>query len=491
MTATSLGRRYFLGSPESRSVLGRRELGEVAVIVGGVGAGVAVSLLSGGASWGLLLLAIAVALAVTTVFAPFRGRTLYRWLPVDLAFVLSQLTGQWEYSSGAKETGVDATTGRPLHVEPPPAVGPLTWLVTATGSGPLAVLVQRDGAVTLCLEVEGPGLGLADVVEQETAGQRWGGLLRDLANGDGLVQRLSLLERCVPVDPQAHQRYIERYGWVAASPALERSYDELTERVGSISEQHRNYCVLRLRGGRDLVRAVRAAGGGEAGLAAVAVRQASSLTARLEEAGVRVVRPLGEAEIAALIGSSYGPWRSVDDVIGVTRRDAWPHRARARDTCLEADGWLHATAWIKAWPLVPVGVDFLAPLLVQTPGVLRTVAVTLELVPTDVAMGRVMTDLTSDTATAAAAARAGRTADPRDGRQLSQAEQRAADVAAGAAGVRLVGYVTVSAQDEEELETARRQLRAASARAWLSLEWCDREQDTAFINTLPLARGLR
>ncbi len=94
-------------------------------------------------------------------------------------------------------------------------------------------------------------------------------------------------------------------------------------------------------------------------------------------------------------------------------------------------------------------------------------------------------------ANSAAAAKAGRTVDPRDDRQLSQAELRAYDISQGAGGVKAVGYVTVSARSPEELELAKRKIRTAAARSWLSLEWCDKEHDRAFVNTLPLVRGLR
>ncbi len=127
----------------------------------------------------------------------------------------------------------------------------------------------------------------------------------------------------------------------------------------------------------------------------------------------------------------------------------------------------------------------------QTPGVIRTVAVTMDLIPTDLAMTAAMSDVTTDAANSAAAVKAGRTADPRDERQLSQAELRAYDIAQGAGGIKAVGYVTVSARSSEELELAKRRIRTAAARAWLSLEWCDKEHDRAFVNTLPLLRGLR
>ena len=488
--ATAGRQRYVLGHTETRSLLGRREPGEVAVLLGGIGLGVLASLLSGGSVAGFVVLAGSLLAALAVVFLPFRGRSLYRWLPVDLAYLRAGITGQNRYRSTAKEAGV-LLDGRPVPVPPPGPVGRIVWLRHDFRDGELAVLAQPDGALTTCLEVEGPGVGLFDNAEQEAAVQRWGTLLRDLANGENLVSRLSVVERCVPRDPGAHQRYVDEHGWVPPQEHLVVSYDELHDLVGAVSEQHRTYVVLHLPNGRALSRAARAAGGGDVGLSAVASREAAALAMRLEEAGLRVVRALDEPHLAALIASFYMPWRSADDAEGVSSRHAWPGSAKAGAGHYEADGWCHATAWIKTWPLVAVGVDFLAPLLVQTPGVVRTVAVTFDLVPTDLAMTAVMADLTSDNANASASAKSGRTADPRDHRQLSQAQQRADDVSQGAAGVRLVGYVTVSAPSADQLEEAKRRIAAASARSWLSLEWCDREHDTAFVNTLPFARGIR
>ena len=118
--------------------------------------------------------------------------------------------------------------------------------------------------------------------------------------------------------------------------------------------------------------------------------------------------------------------------------------------------------------MVSVGVNFLAPLLVQTPGVIRTVAVTMDLVPTDVAMTHGH-DRPDD----------GRRRTRRPPRRPAvpptrattgscrQAELRAHDLAQGAGGVRAVGYVTVSARSVEELEQAKRRMRTAAARSWL------------------------
>lgn len=497
MTVTSeaaAGRRYTLGRPESRSLLGRRERGEVAVLVVGVALGVLSSLMSGGSVAGFVLLAGFLLGSVATVYLPWRGRTLYQWLPIDARFVRQRRTGTTTYTSPAREAGIVIDSGVEVDVAPPAPVGRLKWLAQPYGGAELAVLAQLDnGSLTAVLEIEGPGVGLFDGPDQEGMVSRWGAVLRDLANSEGFVSRVGLIERCVPADPEAHSRYVSEFDGVRVPEQLKTSYDELHARVGAVSEQHRNYVVVRMSGDRALAKAAKLAGGGDEGLGAVMVREVEALAARLEDAGIKVLHGLGPRRTAALLASFYNPDRAIDDTVGMTPRNAWPRSTRNTREHLEVDDgdWFHATAWIKTWPLVGVGVNFLAPLLVQTPGVIRTVAVTMDLIPTDVAMTTAMSDLTTDAANSSAAAKAGRTADPRDDRQLSQAELRAYDIAQGAGGVRAVGYVTVSARSPEELEIAKRRVRTAGARSWLTLEWCDKEHDRAFVNTLPLVRGLR
>lgn len=493
MTASAAAaRRYQLGGQETRSVLGRREPAETALLVGSVVVGVGVSLMSGGSPYGFVVLLLLVCAAAVAVFLPVRGRTLFRWLPLDARFARDRRTGRDRYRSRYREAGIDLVSGAPVARTPPSPVGRVLWLACPFGNEEVAVLVQQDGGcIVAALEVEGPGLGLFDGPDHERSVARWGGLLRDLANSDGLVRRVQLLERSVPADPEAHRRYVQEFGWVLGPEPLVDSYEDLQRHVGAVSEQHRNYVVVSIPSDRELARAVRAAGGGDAGLVVVVAREVDALRQRLEDSGTRVLGVLDVDALQGLVASLYRPDLH-EGPDGGRPGEPWPRSTMAERTWLDVeDGdWLHATGWIRQWPMVPVGVNFLAPLLVQVPGVVRTVAVTLELVPTEVAMAQAMSDLTSDQAEASSSSKAGRTTDPRHTRQLSQAEQRAADLAAGAAGIRLVGYVSVSSGTPEGLEQAKRVVRTAAARSWLTLEWCDKEHDSAFVNTLPLARGL-
>ena len=95
-----------------------------------------------------------------------------------------------------------------------------------------------------------------------------------------------------------------------AAPALVASYDDLQRHVGAVSEQHRNYVVVRIPADRELARAAKAAGGGDAGLAAVVAREVDGAAARLERRrDARAPRPRTRRRSARCIASQYRPDR--------------------------------------------------------------------------------------------------------------------------------------------------------------------------------------
>ncbi len=153
------------------------------------------------------------------------------------------------------------------------------------------------------------------------------------------------------------------------------------------------------------------------GLAIVMARELNDICARLAEADIRVRQPLGQARLSSLLHSMYDPDHPIDHIQAMTQRNAWPAeldateptflQAKTRESSTRAP-WCHATAWVKEWPMTPVGVNFLAPLLVHTPDVIRTVAVTMDLEPTDVAIERMLTEKTNDDAEASRAAKMNR-----------------------------------------------------------------------------------
>jgi hypothetical protein len=532
-------RTYLIGRARPNAIIGKnRETGEIVLIIAGAFFGMMSGLLIPSLMLRLIALMGFPLLALAAVFVPYNGRSFYRWFEINRTYRRTLRQGA-RYRSGAPEAGI-SLDGREVSVGAPPGVGRVRWLAAPFGPDEIAVLLHADRrTITAAIEIEGPGVGLRDSEDQEALVERFGTLLKHVANGDGFVTRLQMLARTLPADPDAHAHDIAERGDFGAPMWLQESYEQLQSMVSTSSEQHRAYLVACMQHSPDLAHegqtiaraarvAARVSDGHARGwarsagrnaaqrfderegavrrmtqdeaLAVVMARELTDICARLAEADIRVRQPLGEARLSSLIHSMYDPDHPIDHIQAMSQRNAWPAELDAREpTYLQAKTresdtrppWCHATAWIKEWPLTPVGVNFLAPLLVHTPDVIRTVAVCMDLEPTEVAIERMLTEKTNDEAEAARAAKMNRTVDPRDVAAHNRVDQRGDDLASGAAGVNLVGYLTVSAPNQEALARDKRTIRASAGKSYLKLEWCDREHHRAFVNTLPFATGIR
>ncbi|MFC5956598.1 SCO6880 family protein [Streptomyces pratens] len=504
-------RTYLIGRARPNAIVGRnRETGEIALIIVGAFFGMMAGLLVPVLSLRIVLLAGLPMTALAAVYVPYKGRTFYKWFEINRSYKRSLRQGT-TYRSGVVEAGI-RLDGREVEVGPPPGIGRITWLAAPFGPDEIAVQLHADRkTVTAAIEIEGPGVGLRDSEDQEALVDRFGTLLKHVANGDGFVTRIQMLARTLPADPDAHAKDVSQRGDEKAPYWLQQSYDQLQSMVSTSSEQHRAYLVACMHFNRELAseanamaRAIRTQGrrkvDRDAGLAVVMARELTDICSRLQEADIRVRQPLGQSRLSSLIHSMYDPDHPIDHIQAMTKRNAWPAeldameptylQAKTRESSTRAP-WCHATAWVKEWPMTPVGVNFLAPLLVHTPDVIRTVAVTMDLEPTEVAIERMLTEKTNDDAEASRAAKMNRTVDPRDIAAHSRLDQRGEDLASGAAGVNLVGYITVSSRNPEALARDKRTIRASAGKSYLKLEWCDREHHRAFVNTLPFATGIR
>ncbi|WP_405855894.1 hypothetical protein OG361_21605 [Streptomyces sp. NBC_00090] len=505
-------RTYLVGRARPNAIVGKnRETGEIALIIVGAFFGMMSGLLVPLLPLRIALLAGLPMLAIAAVYLPYKHRTFYKWFEINRSYKRMLKRGT-AYRSVAAESGT-RLDGREVEVGPPPGIGRVGWLAAPFGPDEIAVLLHADRrTVTAAIEIEGPGVGLRDSEDQEALVDRFGTLLKHVANGDGFVTRLQMLARTLPADPDAHAKDVGQRGDSAAPAWLKESYEQLQSMVSTSSEQHRAYLVACMHYTRELAaeanamaRAARHASGArkldrDAGLAVVMARELTDICARLAEADIRVRQPLGQSRLASLVHSMYDPDHPIDHIQAMTKRNAWPAeldameptylQAKTRESSTRAP-WCHATAWVKEWPMTPVGVNFLAPLLVHTPDVIRTVAVTMDLEPTEVAIERMLTEKTNDEADASRAAKMNRTVDPRDIAAHGRLDQRGEDLASGAAGVNLVGYITVSSRSPEALARDKRTIRASAGKSYLKLEWCDREHHRAFVNTLPFATGIR
>ncbi len=143
--------------------------------------------------------------------------------------------------------------GREVEIGPPPGIGRINWLAAPFGPDEIAVLLHLERrTATAAIEIEGPGVGLRDSEDQEALVERFGTLLKHVANGDGFVTRLQMLARTLPADPDAHAKDVAQRGDPNSPAWLQGSYDQLQSMVSTSSEQHRAYLVACMPYTREL-----------------------------------------------------------------------------------------------------------------------------------------------------------------------------------------------------------------------------------------------
>lgn len=471
---------------------------------------------------------------VALVALPWRNRTPYRWVEVMRTHRALERNGTTTWRNPAPERGfrvvVDRETGQhtsvPVGAEPPPGLtngkgggvgfggdrSGLSWLTAPTDRGDIALVYDRARrVVTAAVEIEAEqAMGMLDTPDQEAVINDYETLLAGVANSLGKIKRLAAITRCVPGDPFAHQRYLAGARIPPADrgtlpPWLFESYDMLTGKITPDSMDQRTWCVASIPVDMKLSADAKRYGSMEYGLGKVIGKEIDDLILKLDEAKMRVVRPLDEERLAAVIYTTYQPDRLVDDSHGLTRATCWPARVDpANPKWLRTLGWgdglprLHATAWWMSLPQVPAGVNFLSAILLGGADYVTTTAVVMEMIPTERAMGQMLETMTMQASKTMRGAAGGRVADPRERLAAERMESAAEDVATNAAGVRLTGWTTVSVVDygnEEEAErdilNARTAAERQAALSQIRLEWCDYEHQRAITNVLPLARGLR
>lgn len=352
-----------------------------------------------------------------------------------------------------------ARQGRRRSPATAPAPVPGIDLIEAPGvpgEGPLGVVRdRRSGTWAAAVPVRGCSFALLDPSEQAQKLEGWRRVLGAMARPGSPVVRLQWLQR----------------SWSGAGEMVERGA----------------WLVVVVRAPQDHRRP--AGPGGQDGRGIAALRR----ELRLLEGQLRAadVDPLGSLDLAGLSALVAGcPRRpGADGQPDGTGPPPWP---MARDdgwSAYRADGSWHVTYWISEWPRLQVGPDFLTPLLVGP--VRGGVSVIMAPVAPDRAMRQVRSARTADAADAELRARAGFLQSARRERESEGVVRREAELADGHQEFRFSGYVTVTADDRDQLHAACAAAEHAAQSAHVQIRRLYGRQEEAYTWTLPLGRGLR
>jgi len=497
--------RYRFGPLERRGLMAGWRGGQIAAVAGALVVAV-VALRVWPNPAGALVAFVVVAGGAAMACWPIGGRTPEQWLPLMARWLAGGLVHRRRHISTVPGLGrpVGAGVASDELVSPPPP-GPLGGcriLQLPVRVGGRRIGVVRDGRTfSAVVAVRGRAFALQDVGDKHRRVAGWAGVLAGLAREGSAVHRLQWVERSLPLEAgPASPATGDRASPIDADTAPARSYAQLVEQAGPVTQDHQVFLIVAVNAARS-ARAIQAAGGGDEGACAVVEEEVRALEARLRTADVIVEGALAPVALAGILRQAIDtrpaptrgphPSGSVGGDPGLDARSPWPWPLATEATwsAYRTDGTWHATYWVAEWPRVDVGPDFLSPLLLHA-GIRRTVAVVMEPMSPSRAAREVERDRTADVADAELRRRGGFLQSARRRREQDGVVQRERELADGHAHFRFSGYVTVSAVSPAALETACRHVEQVAGQARLELRRLYGEQDRAFTWTLPLARGL-
>ncbi len=431
---------------------------------------------------GLVLVVIWLPIALSA-FVRIGGQPTVEWFPTWIQFAGRRHAGQTEYRSRlpvqARPAGVMALPGD---------AAALRFHVDAH-SGAALIEDPYRRTLTAVLAVSHPAFVLLDVDDQESRVSRWGRLQAHLAHS-GTVAAIQVCEALVPDRGDNIHNWYAAYGTHDGGWA-DRQYTTLLEQTRLSSSTHRTTISLSLDM-KAAAAAIKAAGDGIAGAAAVLRTDLAALADQVRQAGLTVRGWLGEAELGAIIRGAYDPEVTLDP-----RWDPGANLTRAGPVAI-SEAWDHfrhdtgwtSVLWISEWPREDVPPDFLHS-IVFAPGVRRTLSLICRPLPADVARRRIRRARTQALADRHQKQKIGQITDLSDDQEYQDLLDREHAINRGHTDVEFVGLITVTAATLADLEAARATIVRAAANAACEVRVLSGRQSQGFVaGALPLGRNV-
>ncbi len=453
----------------------------------------------------------AAAVLAATAMIRFQGRTGDEWAASALSWALIAARRQHLFDGGpySRTAARGADDDGPL-MELPGILAPLRLLSVPAGPGDVAVVHHAyDRTYTAVARVRYPGIGLADSARRDQRVAGWGGLLAGLCAEGSPIIRVQALQRLVPESGAALRAWHEQH-LAPGAPALARQVaEELLASSRLLTARREAYLAITIDA-RRAGSAIRAAGGGDAGAAAILIRQLRALPQALGTAELEVEEWLGARDLAEVIRTAYDPDSQVPlaarralassaamagtpgatTTPGAALRQSGPVHAQSHPGRYVHDGAVSVSYWVEGWPRSGAFCTSLAPLLADATS-RRLFGMVFEPLGPRAAERAVMRERTARHVAVRMRQRTGQVVPEHERAAMERAASQDAERAAGHGLVRFTGYATVTVTDPAALEDACAALEADAAAARIELRRMWFCQDCGFaLGALPLGLGL-
>ncbi|MFG2162819.1 SCO6880 family protein [Streptomyces olivaceus] len=456
-------------------------------------------------SWGVAVIALPLS-AVMLVLAYGRvlGLSADEWIVLAVRHQIAVATSRNVFFSGIFAPRTKDGT-QPMDL--PGRLARLHLLEAPDGlGGQIGVMHNStEGTYTAICRVTFPGLALIDTEKQNARVRGWAAFLRSHCKEDSAITRISVHQRSLPDDGAALRSWTERHIAPEAPQAAVQALGELMESAGPVATSRETYLSITLSAARARL-AVKGAGGGQVGAAAVLVREINAMAGALSSAGLQVAEWLSPRGVGQVIRTAFDPEAQLALSARNTAADDAKWEGAPKGLAPEVSGpaatetgwglYRHDGAWtvsyqVRGFPQSEVYATFLQPLLRPRANARRSLSLLYEPIGPAKARQELAREKTKRDAVRKVRAKTGR-AESEDERRESMTA-RAQDVAraSGHGVVRLTALIAVTVTDLEQLETACAELQADASSAGLEIRRVWGAQDDAFsIAALPLGQGL-
>ncbi|MFD3538360.1 SCO6880 family protein [Streptomyces sp. NPDC058662] len=457
-------------------------------------------------SWRSALVCVPLAVALLCLaLGRVMGLSADEWIALAVRHQISVATRRNLFLSGAFAPRAADTGRQPMDL--PGVLARLRILDAPDGLGGALGVVHDPvaGTYAAVARVTFPGLALVDTAQQAARVSAWAAFLRSYCTEDSALTRISVHQRCLPDDGAALASWTARHITADAPGAAVTALGELMDGAGPTTAARETYLTVVLSASRARL-AVKGAGGGQIGAAAVLVRELHAMQHTLSTAGLHVVEWLPPRSLAHTVRTAYDPdaqhmlaaraatalapgWAGTRP--GLDPDLAGPAAAESAWGAYRHDGAWSVTYQVRTWPQSYVYATVLQPLLRPRENARRSMSLLYE----PVGPRRARQELARDKAKRSSArhlrSRTGR--DESEDERREEAVARAHDTAraSGQGVVRMTAVLTVTVTDPEELETACAELQADAGACGLEVRRMWGAQDTGFAaGALPLGQGL-
>lgn len=439
--------------------------------------GLVVSGLVGATATGLLWVPL-----LAAAFVQVQGQPAVEWTELAGVWAVRQMKGQDKFRANPGKP-------RPAGTLALPGDAASLRFYSDPQTGAVMIHDPHRQTLTAALRVTHPAYVLLSPDDQDQRVASWGRVLASLAHS-GTVVAVQVLETTLPDTGGNIERWYHDH--VAGTPSwFDAEYEALLAQLHTGGIKHQTTISLSLDM-KAAATAIRDAGRGMKGAAAVLGHEMIGLEQGLRTAGLHVERWLHAGEMAALVRIAYDYASTVQPGDpGANLAHAGPLAVDEHWANFRSDSGWAAVLWISEWPRIDVPPHFLHS-LVFSPGVRKSISIVMTPLSTKAALRQIRKEKTEAVADSHQKAKIGQVADLADAQEYVDLEARERALIQGHADVEFTGFIAVQAASEPELAAAVSQIERAASQAACETRILYGRQTQGFIcAALPFARSPR